>query len=146
MPEKSLPPDGDGWDEWRKHVLITQKESKVELAELSKKQDQIWKCVSNHNKETSDEFAKLRIEVRNRIDREKDNIGDDIKEIKESQSKIEKNMVSRDELDKVKDSAGKTNTAVSNLQLKSGLWGLVAGLIPAIGVILWWIITTNFFQ
>jgi len=28
--------------------------------------------------------------------------------------------------------------------LKSGLWGLVAGLIPAIGVILWMIVTGGF--
>jgi len=139
MPSGNLPVNGDGWDEWKKHVLITQDS-------LVDKTDQIWKVISNHNKETSDEFARLRGEVRNRIDREKDHFADDIKEIKESQSNIEKNMVSRDDLDKVKENAGKTKTAVSNLQLKSGLWGLIAGLIPAIGVILWWIITTNFFQ
>jgi len=134
MPSQSSPDEGNGFDVWKKHILITQEQ-------LVEKTDNIWRVISNQRKENSDEFTKLRAEVRNRIDREKDHVADDIKEIKASQTNIEKNMVSRDELDTVKTNAGKTNTAVSNLQLKSGLWGLVAGLIPAIGVILWLIAT-----
>ena len=130
MPNGNLPTEGNGFDVWKNHILITQKQ-------LVEKTDRIWKSLSNQRKETSDEFASLRMEVRNRVDKEKDAKADDIQEIKITVARIEESMVTKIEIAGVK-------TDVSNLQLKSGLWGLIAGLIPAIGVILWMIATGGF--
>jgi len=127
MPNESLPDSGNGFDVWKNHILITQNQ-------LVDKTDQIWKVLSNQRKESADDFSKLRAEVRNRVDKERNALSEDIQDIKVAVARIDEGMASKVEVASVK-------TDVSNLQLKSGLWGLVAGLIPAIGVILWLIAT-----
>lgn len=36
---------------------------------------------------------------------------------------------------------GKTQTEIALLKLRSGLWGAAAGAIPAVGIVLWWLVT-----
>jgi len=130
MPSQSSPDEGNGFDVWKKHILITQEQ-------LVEKTDNIWRVISNQRKENSDEFTKLRAEVRNRVDKERTKLTDDIQDIKVCVARIDESMVTKTEVGKVK-------TDVSNLQLKSGLWGLLAGLIPTVGLILWAIVTGVF--
>ena len=134
MPEENLPLDEDnGWGEWRKHVLISQQEFKTGLKEVSKTQSQIWQSLSGLQKESATEFARLRIEILDRAERKDKELCNDLKEVKNTVNSIEINMASRDEVQGIK-------IDVKGLKVKAGVWGLVAGLIPAVGIIMWWVV------
>jgi len=133
MPEQNLPLDEDnGWGEWRKHVLITQQECKVGLKEVSKIQGQMWQSISSVQKESAAEFAKLRIEILDRVEKKDRELFTDLKDVKSTVNSIKVDMASKEEVQGIK-------IDVSNLKLKAGVWGLIAGLIPAVTVLLWWV-------
>jgi len=132
MPEQNLPLDDNGWGEWRRHVLISQRECKTGLAEVSKTQGQIWQSLSILQKESIAEFSKLRIEILDRVEKKDKELYSDLKDVKNTVNSIKLDMASKEEVQGIK-------IDVSNLKLKAGVWGLLAGGIPAVVVLLWWV-------
>ncbi|HQN49152.1 MAG TPA: hypothetical protein PL104_06835 [Caldisericia bacterium] len=62
-------------------------------------------------------------------------ITEDIKEIKEGIEKI------NGRFDKIEEKMSQLKTEIAVLQVKSGIWGFLAGLIPAVVVMIYWIVS-----
>ena len=109
----------DGWNEWAKHVLITQDATVKGLEEL--------------RRQNSEEHTKMMLNAVERRETEREYNSKQFADIKICIQALKADMATKKEV-------GDNKTDITSLKVKAGMWGLVAGAIPGVLIILWWVV------